>query len=398
MRISWLSNAPWTFSGYGNQTSEFLPMIAEDGHNTACLAYYGFKGSPIMYGKTLIMQTGYAPYGQDGCHAQAQNFGSDYMFSLMDVWVLDPDLFKTGEKHTKWVPWFPIDAHPIPKAVVERVAKAYLPIVMSKHGIKMMEDAGFEYKKDFEYVPHGIKTDVFKPYDMMESREEMGLPKDAYIIGMVAANVGNPSRKAFAPQIMAFAKFKKEVPEAILYIHTNANGKGTNGVDLPELCRFANLKTAYLGEDISEADVIFASYGKYNLNGYTPEQLAKLYSSFNVHSLVSMGEGFGIPIIEAQACGCPVIVGDWTAMSELCFSGRKVAKHNADEFYMRAPLCAFQYKPRVDAVYKEYLKEYKKPSSREKAREGALEYDSKKVYEECWKPVLARLESELNNE
>lgn len=39
-----------------------------------------------------------------------------------------------------------------------------------------------------------------------------------------------------------------------------------------------------------------------------------------------LGEGFGIPIIEAQAAGCPVIVTDCTAMTELCLSGWLIEK------------------------------------------------------------------------
>jgi glycosyltransferase involved in cell wall biosynthesis len=39
--------------------------------------------------------------------------------------------------------------------------------------------------------------------------------------------------------------------------------------------------------------------------------------SANVLMLASRGEGFGIPVIEAQACGTPVIVTDWTAQPEL---------------------------------------------------------------------------------
>ena len=42
-----------------------------------------------------------------------------------------------------------------------------------------------------------------------------------------------------------------------------------------------------------------------------------------------MGEGFGVPIIEAQACGTPVITGDWTAMSEITRTGLAIPKEDA---------------------------------------------------------------------
>jgi len=37
--------------------------------------------------------------------------------------------------------------------------------------------------------------------------------------------------------------------------------------------------------------------------------------------LPSRGEGFGLPIAEAQACGCPVITQDCSAMTELTVNG-----------------------------------------------------------------------------
>ncbi len=90
-----------------------------------------------------------------------------------------------------------------------------------------------------------------------------------------------------------------------------------------------------------------------------------------------MGEGFGVPIIEAQAAGCPVIVGDWTAMSELCFSGIKVAEEDADPFYL--PLNTFQFAPRIRAIEIALEAEYKHPSSRERARREALASDADTV-------------------
>jgi glycosyltransferase involved in cell wall biosynthesis len=55
--------------------------------------------------------------------------------------------------------------------------------------------------------------------------------------------------------------------------------------------------------------------------GIPAEKMALLYNGFDVLASPSYGEGFGVPILEAQACGVPVIVTDWTAMTELMGAG-----------------------------------------------------------------------------
>lgn len=52
--------------------------------------------------------------------------------------------------------------------------------------------------------------------------------------------------------------------------------------------------------------------------GFVPdEDLPAIYSAADAFSLPSFYEGFGIPILEAQACGCPVVTSDVGPMREV---------------------------------------------------------------------------------
>lgn len=53
------------------------------------------------------------------------------------------------------------------------------------------------------------------------------------------------------------------------------------------------------------------------LTGLTNEQLRALYSRANALVFPSLYEGFGLPIIEAQACGCPVFTSNRAPMTEV---------------------------------------------------------------------------------
>jgi glycosyltransferase involved in cell wall biosynthesis len=342
------------------------------------IAFYGLEGAVINMGSIPVYPRGFDPFGNDVVRAHSVKHNAKVCFSLMDAWVIKSESFQ----EIKWVPWYPVDSEPISRPVLESVSKAYRRIAMSKFGLEMTQNAGL----DAYYVPHGIDTEVYKPYDQYENREKYGLPKDAYIVGMVAANKGFPSRKAFVPQIMAFAEFKKRHSDAVLYMHTFTCEHGEyDGVNLVEFCELAGLEVG--------KDVFFPNQYDMMMGFYQDKHMAELYSSFDVHMLVSMGEGFGIPILEAQACGCPVITSGWTANKELCFSGRTIDKADADPFY--TPHANFQFKPRIRAIEIALEAEYKKPSSREKARSGALAYDVDTVTNEYWKPVMQEIEESL---
>lgn len=67
--------------------------------------------------------------------------------------------------------------------------------------------------------------------------------------------------------------------------------------------------------------------------GYVPNKdLPALYSGAIALTLPSLFEGFGLPILEAQACGCPVITSNLSSMPEVAGKGAiLVDPYNVDD-------------------------------------------------------------------
>lgn len=375
MRILIHSNAPWAATGYGVQTRIFAPRIRDLGHDVAISSFYGLEGASIKWQGMDVYPRAFHPYGMDVVALHAEQHQADIVLTLVDAWVLDAErISKTG---AKWVPWFPVDHDPMPQRVADAVRQAWQPIVYAKHA----EDACREAGISTAYVPHGVETDIYKP--VPGARARLGIPEDAFVVGIVAANKGKPSRKALPTQIEAFAEFHRRHPDALLYLHTHLM-PDMDGLDLPSVFRACGVP--------QEAVRVCDQYR--NILGYPDPVMASVYSAMNVLSSPTMGEGFGVPIIEAQACGTPVIIGDWTAMPELLGAGWAVERAER----MLTPMDAYQYLPHVDAVVEAYEAAYAArddQSLREQAREFALAYDADTVTRDYWQPVLADIEARL---
>ena len=297
MRILFMANAPWCGTGYGIQGSHLVPRLQAQGHKLAYFAFYGLKGGVLKVGDTPIFPPGLDPWGADILEAHMDAFKADALITLLDVWVTD-HFGRMAEKNGwAWLPWFPIDQTPAPELVLERLEGCTKAVVYSHFAKKEMAET--EFADLVRYVPHGVNRKIFKPGSQREARERLGLDQDRFIVGMVAANKGYPDRKAFAPQFLAFSELRKKHPEALLYLHTvitTAHG-GLNLLKLAERCGIPEDAIAYC--DQYQRTI-----------GMPAKAIADTYRAIDVLTSASLGEGFGLPIIEAQACGTPVVVGN----------------------------------------------------------------------------------------
>lgn len=372
------ANAPWATTGYGIQGKHLVPRLQKLGHELAYFAFYGLQGGVIVYDGVPIYPVGDDPWGRDILPAHMGHFGADVLITLVDIWVRD---FGASAKKEgwRWLPWLPVDHEPVPPIVVEKLEHAHVVLPYSRFGERELKHAGMT---NVQYVPHGV-SEVYKPMDKTTARRKMKLPEDAFIIGMVAANKSMPSRKAFSEQIAAFARFKANHPEAMLYLHTRMD-RGHGGADIGGLIDHYGL-----GDAVRHTN----QYG-YAI-GLSEQQMAVMYNSFDLLTSVSYAEGFGIPIIEAQACGVPVVTGNWTSMPELTFAG--IAVENG--FPMWTPLNSYVFIPYPDAILDAYEQMYTRLNHadtaaelRQTAIEGVKPFSWDRIVEDYWKPVMAALD------
>lgn len=377
LRIFWNSNAQWATSGYSNQIAELLPRIKDEGYQQAICNFYGLQGGKIILNDILQYPVINHTYGSDALIHHAKDFNADVVLSLMDIWVLNPtDL----QQVNRWIPVVPIDHDPVPKVILERLKFAYRIVTYSRFGQKQLQDNGL-YST---YIPHTVDTDIFKPVDKVERKKQSGLPADCFLVGMVAANKDNPPRKSFQEVMDAFVMFLQKEPKAILYIHTNPEFPG--GFPIREYAAFLGIQNR----------VLFPDPYQMNFN-MSKADMNLIYNTFDVLVGPSISEGFGVPLIEAQAAGVPVITNNWTSMAELVKPG-KTGFLTEVQSKKWSHLQSYTGIPSTQSIYNCLIDIHKADRKKmgESARAWMLEdYDSNKIFKEKWVPFFERLESEI---
>jgi glycosyltransferase involved in cell wall biosynthesis len=305
MKLLLHSNAPWSPTGYGNQTGLFAPMLAEH-YDLAVSSFFGLDGARLNWNGIPVFPGMGETFGNEYLVGHAKSHFDDdprggLVFTLLDVWVLNPEM----AKRLNMACWVPIDHEPVPPLVSDFFTNsAAVPIAMSRFGEEQLRMAGF----DPLYCPHGVDVDTYKPYERREVRKKFGVPNDAFLIGMVAANKGRPSRKCFQQALEAFRLFRETHDEALLYLHTVADPHMAGGEDIMALI-------TSLG--IPPGAVLLADQYRMLHDPFSGSAMGKVFSSFDVLLNPSAGEGFGIPVLEAAACGVPSIVTNFSAMPEV---------------------------------------------------------------------------------
>jgi glycosyltransferase involved in cell wall biosynthesis len=373
MNILWVSNHPNLSSAYGQQTALFTPRLEALGHKVTIVTFSNGVPQRWKNGMLVLPSPGDA-FGNDLISAHVEHHATDLVVSLVDPFVLDPNIYK----QFPWCPWTPVDCRPLHPGIAN--IKPYVKRVwaMSRFGQDQLEEAGFD---NVDYVPHGIDDKLFRPADRVEARKVLSAAtgydfSGKFIVAMVANNKGTPSRKGFYEGLKAFRHFSDDVKDAVLYLHTEMTGEVYRGEDLRQVAALVGLPAER---------VVFAPQYPYVLGMLTPDYLASVYNAADVFLSSSHAEGFGVPAVEAQMCGCPVILPNNTAQSELCRSGALVEA----EPYM--PFVALEWgRPDVDQMILRLFEALRRERTPESTSASVAEFAVDAVVERRLVPALRR--------
>lgn len=383
MRITFYSNAPFTPTGYGTQTRMTVERMTAAGHDVAVAANWGLSGTILDINGVKVMPTGDDLYSNDiiVAHHMAWTKNRGWLITLYDVWPFSPEEMANAKHVASWVP---IDHLPATVATVQYFRKSgAMPIAMSRFGQRMLQNADI----DARYVPHGIDLAVFQPTPTMESSEPargfLKVPDDAFLVVMNGKN--KTERKAYGQAFQALGAFMRQRRDVFLYVHAD-QAPSSGGIDL------LMLATA-CGMDLER--IRWADRYAMKIGAISDLDLAAIYTAGDVFLLASKGEGFGIPVIEAMACGSPAIVSNFSAQPELVGDTGFLVE---GQFEWDAGQGAWWFDPSVVDMIRCLEAAYARRGAQE-ARSAALtkaaEYDVDRVFAEHWTPLLAEMEEAL---
>jgi glycosyltransferase involved in cell wall biosynthesis len=362
-----------------------IDRLKRSGLDVAMLSNYGLEGIPSSiqtpYGKVPHYPRGLDQYSNDSGPLDhkvfiGQNKKPNLFISLYDVWVMNSKQYDDFPIAA----WVPLDHVTLPPRVEQFLKKENVtPIAMSPHGVRQLTAKNIEC----EYVPHAIDTKVYKPNYKIGQHEistYLGLKPETFVVGVVAANKasGLVHRKAYGELILAFSIFAKDKPDAVLYLHTDSFGSSGGW----------NLLNILSSLGVKKEQVMFPNPLDYRF-GLKQSDLAALYTRMDVMLAPSFGEGFGVPTVEAQACGTRVIGSNWAATPDLVSpdswltEGQLTWDAGQDAWWMTPNVSSL-----VNALEESYKAE-RGPS--QVAIDFAAQFDVEKVWTESWMPLLKKL-------
>jgi len=303
------TGAPWFRRSYPKTALNIARRLRDAGHEVAWFAFTGLQWGVVEYEGFRVFPNDRDDFGQTWLPFWYSYYTPDIILQHFDAWVLGGEAVRLSRLPIIWMP--PVDHQPLPPPLKSSLEGARHTVAITRFAQESFREAGLPST----YIPHGVDLSVYHPGDKREARRRMEFPEECFLLGVVGSNKG--PRKNLGNVLKAFSDFLKAVPqarkEALLFLHTYVLRDSSNpqGYDLQTMWHSLGIadRVKYTVPDF------------YQAIGFTEEEQASLYRSFDWLVSVPLGEGFNLPAIESLACGTPVIYSNFSATPEVVGPG-----------------------------------------------------------------------------
>lgn len=214
-----------------------------------------------------------------------------------------------------------------------RIMYHLLTPILCKKAKKILTVSHFSLKEICGYygVPRNKIEVVYNAVDArFTNTDDPNLKKERYFVAVSSVK----ENKNFPVVVEAFKRMKEKKCSAKLYIIGDLKGKVFRNVDLSSLENDPDIK--FLGR-------------------VSDDELIRYYSNAVAFIFPSLYEGFGIPVLEAQACGCPVISSNSSSLPEVLQDSAMLCEpQDVDEFARKMHLLLTREEERAIFVKRGY--------------------------------------------
>lgn len=355
-RVLWVNEASYLSTGYSTYGLEVMKRLHATGkYELAELAAYGdatdprearWRGLPWRFYPNMpdrnnegeVNAYNASPlnqFGQFKFELACLDFKPDVVMDVRDWWMLEFEERSPFRGMYHWAIMPTVDAAPQDDQWVATFLNADAVFTYSDWGLGVLNEQSRGRIRTRCSAPPGADLEAMRPApDKAAHRRLMGVDPDCLIVGTV---MRNQRRKLYPDLVQAFAQFLREAPQDLarrtyLYMHTSWPDAGW---DIPRLVTEAGIGHRCLftyhckacgaayPSHFADARTACKKCGAHAAGfpnssvGISREVLGQVMNLFDVYCQYANSEGFGMPQVEAAACGVPVMAVDYSAMSDV---------------------------------------------------------------------------------
>lgn len=355
LKILMCSEASFLNSGFGTYAREILKRLHNTGkYEIAEFASYGKVNDP----KDVDIHWRYYANAVDDRDPRASEYNSsmenqfgrwrfervlldfqpDIVFDVRDYWMNSYQQFSPLRPFYHWVLMPTVDSAPQQEEWIDTFLHADAIFTYSDFGRDTVLQQSNNKIKYIDTTSPGVDLNTFRILDNKQNiKKHFGLDENSFIIGSVMRN----QKRKLMPELFSSLKtLLNKLQEdnnpigtkTYLYLHTSYPDAGW---DIPQLLKeykvgnrvlftYSCKNCGYFAPCLYQHPVSYCpkcsqkSFSMPNVSsGISSQNLSVVINLFDIYVQYAICEGFGMPQVEAAACGVPVASVDYSAMSDV---------------------------------------------------------------------------------